>query len=602
MRAHHQLLRGFFAAGLGGLMFCCPATGFSQTQFKIESLTPNNASVVDVDSVIGDDRSGIAVSTSNVFLTGDDGTGSWSRSDLSGGTNVGFTYDAIVMDLHTEKVYTLATAAGAPIGDSGGTVAKLIELDPVTGALTSNEIPLSMPFTVSANTFEAGLFSGYDRIVVVDGNNVDNAPAGASAAPVYNIELPGGTVTQIGTITAPEYFDRQYAENWTTWGVAEFSDGDVSLVYVADQNRIDRVNVTSNAVENVADFTPQDVYDSACFTVLPSLNRWYFHYEGGTPTSIGGGTPNETLGFADATFLIRNTPELSNISTRASVGTGEMVEIPGFIIQTASDGADVVIRGDGRVISESAPAGNVAPEGSKRVLIRGLGPSLESQFGSTIATLPDPVLELYNGNGNEIAYNNNWRDTQESTIEATGLAPTNDLEAAMVVTLTSNSSYTAFLHDKNGATGIGMVEVYDLQQGSGTNLLNISTRGFVSTGDDVLIGGIILSTGSEDIPRIVVRAIGPSMTALGVQNALADPTLELFDANGMSLAMNDNWMDSPDMQEISDAGLAPSDDLESAIIFTPMPGGMYTAIVRGKNETTGIGLVEAFRIPAAPAP
>ena len=259
---------------------------------------------------------------------------------------------------------------------------------------------------------------------------------------------------------------------------------------------------------------------------------------------------------ATATDPMGNTSEFSavigqllNISTRMQVLTGDNVLIGGFIL-TGSD--------------------------AKKVIVRGIGPSLTS-FG-VAGALQDPFLELHDINGAIIATNDNWRDTQESEIEATGLAPTDDRESAIVMTLASDSNYTAILRGTNDTTGVGLVEVYDLDQTANSKLANISTRGFVDTGDNVMI----------------VRGIGPSLTSFGVAGALQDPTLELHDSTGAIIASNDNWRDTQE-SEIEATGLAPTDDRESAIVATITPGN-YTAIVRGTNDTTGVGLVEVYNI------
>ncbi len=187
-----------------------------------------------------------------------------------------------------------------------------------------------------------------------------------------------------------------------------------------------------------------------------------------------------------------------------------------------------------------------------------------------------------------IASNDNWRSDQEAEIIATLLPPSEDLESAIVATLPANSSaYTAIVRGANDETGIGLVEVYDLDQTVDSKLANISTRGFVQTDDNVLIGGLIVL--GQDPLQVVLRAIGPSLPVAG---ALGDPTLELHDSNGTVLAFNDNWR-SDQEAEIIATGLPPTDDLESAIIRDLTPS-TYTAIVRGVSNTTGVALVEAY--------
>lgn len=244
------------------------------------------------------------------------------------------------------------------------------------------------------------------------------------------------------------------------------------------------------------------------------------------------------------------------------VGTGDNIGIGGFIIS------------------------GVTP---KHVLIRAIGPSL-TQSGVPNA-LADPVLELYHSGPAPFATNNNWRDTQEAAIKATGIPPVNDLESAIDTTLTPGS-YTAVVRGNNGGTGVALVEVYDLNQPAG-RLANISTRAFVQTGADITIAGFILGN-QNGADRIVIRGIGPSLASSGVSNPLPNPSLELRDGDGTLLATNNDWQDDPaQAAKLSSAGLAPSDNLESGIVVT-LPPGSYTALLAGENDSTGIGLVEVY--------
>jgi hypothetical protein len=222
------------------------------------------------------------------------------------------------------------------------------------------------------------------------------------------------------------------------------------------------------------------------------------------------------------------------------------------------------------------------------VIIRAIGPSLSSVgFPGALA---DPILELRDSSGSLIRSNDNWRSNQEAEIIATGIPPSNDLESAIVATLpANNSAYTAIVRGANNGTGIGVVEAYDLDRTGDSKLANISTRGLVQTGDNVLIGGLIV-VGQNSL-RIIVRAIGPSLPLPG---ALGDPTLELHDGNGAIIASNENWRTDQEAEIIA-TGLPPSNDLESAIVRNLVPGN-YTAIVRGVNSTTGIALVEAYSL------
>jgi plastocyanin len=257
-------------------------------------------------------------------------------------------------------------------------------------------------------------------------------------------------------------------------------------------------------------------------------------------------------------------PQLLNISTRLAVQTGENVMIGGFIITGNAD---------------------------KKVIVRAIGPSLQ-QAGVNDA-LADPVAELRGPNGSLITNNDNWMDTQRVDIEASGVAPQNDLESAIVATL-QPGNYTVVVSGKNSTAGVGLVEVYDLSQGADARLANISTRGPVRTGGNVMIGGFILGSGNGNA-NVIVRALGPSLAQAGINGALADPTLELHDGNGALLNSNDNWKESQ-QAEIEATGIPPQNDLEPAI-KAALPAGAITAIVAGKDGTTGVGLIEVYRLP-----
>jgi hypothetical protein len=257
-----------------------------------------------------------------------------------------------------------------------------------------------------------------------------------------------------------------------------------------------------------------------------------------------------------------STPSgLVNISTRLQSAAGDRALFGGFII-----------------------TGN-AP---KRVIIRALAPSL-----GLPGTLVDPVLTLSNGRGYEV-YNNDWRQ-YEQIVKDTGIPPPNDLESAIVAEL-APGAYTAFVDDVGTRTGIALVEIYDLgtvgaDPSATSQLAELSTRGPVKTGDNVMIGGFIILGKTT---RVIVRAIGPSLKPHNIETPLPDPTLELHDGSGSLIFSNDDWR-SDQEQAIIDTGVPPTDDRESAIVATLSPGN-YTAIVRGKNNTTGVGLVEVYQL------
>jgi hypothetical protein len=222
----------------------------------------------------------------------------------------------------------------------------------------------------------------------------------------------------------------------------------------------------------------------------------------------------------------------------------------------------------------------------KKLIVRAIGPSLP-----VAGKLADPTLELRDVNGLLLEFNDNWVDApnKQEIINST-IPPTDDLESAILTTLpASNSAYTAIVRGLNNTTGVGLVEAYDLDQSVDSRLANISTRGFVQTGDDVMIGGLFVVGSTSQ--KVIVRAIGPSLPVIG---KLVDPTLELRDGNGALIEANDNWR-SDHEAEIVATTVPPSDDAESAIVQTLTPG-RYTAIVRGVNNTTGVALVEVYAL------
>jgi hypothetical protein len=251
--------------------------------------------------------------------------------------------------------------------------------------------------------------------------------------------------------------------------------------------------------------------------------------------------------------------QLANISTRLHVGTANDVGIGGFIITGA---------------------------GTLQVALRGIGPSLASQGIPDF--LADPTLELHDSSGALLARNDNWQDdpNQVPTLIQLGLAPTSPNESALVQTLPTGA-YTAILAGNNGGTGVGLVEVYNVDHSvplTNNQLTNISTRGLVETGNNVMIGGFILSPGANT--NVVIRGLGPSLSNFGIPNPLADPTLELRDSSGTLVASNDNCTGS---------SLPPPNPLESCIEMSLAPAA-YTAILAGNNGGTGVGLVEIYNL------
>jgi hypothetical protein len=348
-------------------------------------------------------------------------------------------------------------------------------------------------------------------------------------------------------------------------------------IYVANDNKVYKFNVSGGNPSPTP--TPSG-------TATPSV----------TPTATPPATPTPT---PTATPPVTPTPPVSptptptattspspsvpptilgNISTRAFVQTGDNVMIGGFIVEGSQ---------------------------TKRVIIRAIGPEL-TQHGVPDA-MSNPTLELHDVTGALIASNDNWQHTiiggiitsdQRADIRASGHVPRDGRESAIIADLPPGN-YTAIARGVNDTTGVALVEVYDLSPEANSTLGNVSTRSFVKTGDNVMIGGFIVQ-GTEP-KKVILRAIGPELTPFGVPNALANPTLELHDGAGALIASNDNWLQTiiggiittNQVRDIRNSGHAPTDPRESAIIAT-LPPGNYTAIVRGVNDTTGVGLVEAY--------
>jgi hypothetical protein len=272
-----------------------------------------------------------------------------------------------------------------------------------------------------------------------------------------------------------------------------------------------------------------------------------------TPTPAGGNSATPTPSPAAQQNLV-------NVATRTFVQNGENVMIGGFII-----------------------VGNKP----KKIIIRAIGPSLVR--AGVAGAMADPLLKLHNSKGGLIASNDDWISRRQEVL-ATGVAPTDTREAAIVATLPPGH-YTAVVESKTGVPGVALFELYDLDAAS-SRLANISTRGKVGTGENVVIGGFII--GGDQPTKVIVRALGPSLAKSGVPNALKDPVLELRGATGSLIFANDNWR-SAQQQQIIASTIPPDDNREAAIIATLKPGP-YTAVVRGTGNSTGVALVEVYNL------
>ena len=257
-------------------------------------------------------------------------------------------------------------------------------------------------------------------------------------------------------------------------------------------------------------------------------------------------------------------PQALNLSTRGLISVGDNVLIGGFIITGTSP---------------------------KSMVLRALGPSL-SGFGLS-DVLTDPVLKVYDSSGTLIAINDNWQsDPIHFAVEANGLAPANLSESAIARSL-APGAYTVIVSGKDATPGIGLVELYDISTLANAKFVNMSTRGSVGTLDNILISGFII--GDVDSATVVVRALGPTLATYGVSGVLSDPTLVIYDSNGSVIANNDNWQDDPNASLVQKNGLTPPNALESALVLH-LPAGAYTAVVRGANGATGVGLAEVYTL------
>lgn len=386
-----------------------------------------------------------------------------------------------------------------------------------------------------------------------------------------NVFAAGGSsvfrITPTGAITTLVTYS-----NSGVRGVAVDSQGNVFTIVTLDSTVV-KIPAAgglpqnmSNALPgatNLATDAPGNIYVSARTGTFNSGESFIYKLPptGYNPTTIATVARTGSIdGFRSMAIEPPRGKPL-NISTRARVASGDDALIGGFIV-----------------------TGNAG----KRVIIRAIGPSLGS--AGVQGSLQDPVLELYNSSGTFVNGNDNWKSQNQAAIEATGVAPADDRESALLITLGSGS-YTAVVRGKNNITGVALVEVYDLDQAADSQLANISTRGRIETAENVMIGGFIV--GGNGV-RGIVRAIGPSLAQVGVSGALGDPTLSLRDANGTEVARNNDWK-TAQLAEIQATGVAPTNDRESALVRYFAPGN-YTAIVSGFQGATGVGLVEFYNL------
>ncbi len=495
--------------------------------------------------------------------------------------------DLYVTDLATNSILvyapdgthtTFATGFHSPQGLAFDSSGNLFAADMATGTI--------FKFTAdgTASAFATGLqapagltFSAFGNLLVAENaaNRVDKFKPDRTKSVVLALSAPYGMA-----FDNPSLFVSNHTSTMKVTSLGQsaspVSSGDSSRGVAVDAD--DNVYISSDfgAIFKVTESGTKTTFASGlsapsgmAFDRLPDSGNLFvadrlggghiykFTELGVRTTFASGGSPN-FLAFEPAL-----AGKLLNISTRGRVLTGENVLIGGFIVTGTTP---------------------------KRVIIRGMGPTLASF--NVAGVLSDPVLELHYPNGSVVT-NNNWKSTQAAEIQATHFEPNNDLESAIVATL-APGAYTAIVRGNNGQTGVALVEVYDLDPAGTSQMDNISTRGFVDRGDNVMIAGFIIGSPNNDSGKVLVRAIGPTLSQFSIASPLQDPTLELHNANGAVIAFNDNWRDAH-APAIQRTALPPTDLRESAILANLTPGS-YTAIVRGKNNTTGVALVEVYRV------
>ncbi len=399
-------------------------------------------------------------------------------------------------------------------------------------------------FTAPNIDITGGLFSGTGAIK--GSLTVGNATA-----------VPGGTIdgdlTLSGNSRVHSRLGQYYSDFWTQ------ITGSVSLAGTLE------IEVAGSLIPKSSDV----------FTLLQSNASVT-----GTFSNAPNGARLTTTDGGGSFVVVYETDKIKLTAFQPSPGPAQLLNIS---TRAALSRADDDPYGDRAVLIGGFIVSGAEP---KRVVVRALGPSLAK--AGVNPTLNDPTLELHAGDGSTITTNDNWRDTQAADLAATGLAPGDDREAALVTTLNSGS-YTVVVRDKNGLAGTGLVEASDISGSTNSKLANISTRGFTDD-TNFLIGGIIAGGSGNANAELVVRALGPQLRRYGIFNALEDPMLELRDVNGNVIAFNDDW--STNYQEIP-GELYPPFSQESALRVS-LPRGNYTAVVRAKAKGGGVALVEFY--------
>jgi hypothetical protein len=494
--------------------------------------------------------------------------GNFIGADMNGTKDLGNSSDGI----------QIKNAAKNTIGGTAGGTANLIAFNKGNGvnifesmANTANGDSV-LGNSIFSNT-KLGIDLGNDGATANDADDSDAGPNLLQNFPVITsaafsgsqLNVNGSLTSRPNTTYRVELFGNS-TNDPSGFGEGQFYLGSVNLTTDGNGNASFSTSLASSpGYQKIASTTTDPAGNTSEFSTSVDISG---PPPTPTPTATPTGTPTPTA-----------TPGLvANVSTRLPVGTDDNVLIEGFIVQ--------------------GPTGS-----TKKIIVRAIGPSLTA-FGVADA-LANPTLEIHDANNATIATNNDWKSTQvgglitgdqSAEIAASGVAPGNDLESAIIANLLPGS-YTAVVRGLGNTVGTGVVDAYDLSAASSAKVANIATRGLIQPGDKLMIAGFIIQNGPV---KAVIRAIGPSLAAFGISNALPDTTLQLRDQNGAILVENDDWKirsdGSSQQAELEATGLQPSDDREAALVTT-LPPGQYTAQVRGKPETTGIGVVQVYFLP-----
>ena len=482
-----------------------------------------------------------------------------SNSTISGNSTLGGQGGGGIMSGGGTVIITKSTISGNSSGDtSGGGIYTL-------GVLTITDS------TISGNSAGSGVGGGiYTRGSLnithstVSGNS---AGEGGGVACDYPAFRPKNTIIAANTAAlSPDVKGTANSQGYTLIGN---TTGATIVSFTGDQLNVDPIlgplQDNGGPTRTHALLSGSSAIDKGRSFGSVTDQRG-FTRPVGTATVTGG--DGSDIGAFEVQGGAGTPGTLGNTSTRLRVLSGDNALIGGLIATGAA---------------------------GKRVIIRAIGPSLTG-FGVPGA-LANPTLDLFQGS-TLLFSNDDWNDsTQQAEIAGSGLAPSNAAESAIIWTLTPGQNYTAVVRGINGTTGIGAVEAFDLDQAAASKLGNISTRGFVDVDDNVMIAGLIAGPSNGTSLKILVRALGPTLSDFGVAGALVNPTLDLVNSSGTVIRSNDNWKDDPQQRaQIEAAGLAPAHDEEAALVETVAPGA-YTAIVGGSGGATGVGLVEAYNIP-----